>query len=324
MNLLRMLWRTLQPAKPIARVPLGPRSAQPRPTDASSEKPSIDVATRHISEAEQPWRTGDRAVSEFRVGNEILFTTSMEISPGPGFLGLSGESHYKEAWRAAQLSRTRVHEPVFTATLVPEPSNIHDCNAVAVLIDPFGKIGYIPRNIAPRLRGMISAAKGAVRCPAQIRGGSPEKPMLGVVLDTTRATGARLSMYAADNAEQVDKFWAMRRASDAVIVAAKVLESSDPDRAIHQYKQALDQVTARRQFALEHDVFPGEATDSPDADHTLIIDRLTLCCIKRGRTIEAVEEANRFFATFPAAKKLHAGQAILKRVEKAALRDLGR
>jgi hypothetical protein len=215
-----------------------------------------------------------------------------------------------------------VHEPVFTATLVPEPTNTHDTNAVAVLIDPFGKVGYVPRNVAPRLQGIISAAKDVVRCPAQIRGGSPEKPMLGVVLDTTRAIGARLSMYAADNGEQVDRFWAMRRASDAVMVAAKALESTDPDRAIHQYKQALDQITARRQFVLEHEVFPGEATDSPDADHTFVIDRLTLCLIKRGRTTEAVEEANRFLSTFPAAKNLQAGQATLKRVEKAKLRDL--
>ena len=116
----------------------------------------------------------------------------------------------------------------------------------------------------------------------------------------------------------------MRRASDAVIVAAKALESTDPDGAIHQYKQALDQITSRRRFVLEHDVFPGQATNSPDADHTLVIDRLTLCFIKRGRTIEAVEEANRFFATVPDAKNLQAGQAILKRVEKAALRDLHR
>lgn len=324
MNLLRTLWRMLLPVKPVARATPGPRPERPRPLDAPSEKPSIDVVTRHIGEAEQPWRTGDRTVSEFRVANKVILTTSLEMSPGPGFLGLSGESHYQEALRTAQLSQPGVHEPVFIATLVPEPTNTHDTNAVAVMIEPFGKVGYVPRHIAPRLRGIISAAKDVVRCPAQIRGGSSEKPMLGVVLDMTRASGARLSMYAADNGEQVDKFWALRRASDAVIVEAKALESTDPDSAIHQYKQALDQITSRRQFALEHAVFPGQATDSPDADHTLVIDRLTLCFIKRGRTIEAVEEANRFFATFPGAKSLQAGQTILRRVEKAALRDLHR
>src|SRR5262245_38159736 len=70
MTLLRILWRTLLPATPIARVTPAPRRERPWALDASSEEQSIDVVTRHITEAEQPWRTGDRTVSEFRVGND--------------------------------------------------------------------------------------------------------------------------------------------------------------------------------------------------------------------------------------------------------------
>ena len=66
-------------------------------------------------------------------------TTSVSFSPGPGFVSVVGESHYQDALQRAKRSRPD-EEPVFMATLVREPQNAYDANAVAVVIEPFGTV----------------------------------------------------------------------------------------------------------------------------------------------------------------------------------------
>jgi hypothetical protein len=77
---------------------------------------------------------------------------------------------------------------VYRATLVREPQNAYDPNAVAVVIEPFGTVGYIGREVARKFAPIIDAAAPTpVQCPAQLRGGSPAKPFVGVVLDSALA-----------------------------------------------------------------------------------------------------------------------------------------
>ena len=154
-------------------------TAKPDPR-AAARSPVVTVTTRHESEADQPWRTGERVVSEFSIGGVLAGSSSIEMSAGPGFLGVSGESHYQDALKAAKQSKAEF-EPTFEATLVAEPSNEFDPNAVAVIIAPFGKVGYVPEVVAERFQKIVIAARQPVHCQAKLRGGTSEKPLIGVV-----------------------------------------------------------------------------------------------------------------------------------------------
>lgn len=296
-------WKPSQnPAKPDSR--------------AAARSPIVTVTTRHENEIDQPWRTGERFVSEFRIAGVLAGSSSVEMSAGPGFLGVSGESHYQDALRAAKQSKAET-DPTFEATLVAEPSNEFDPNAVAVIIAPFGKVGYVPKAAAERFRKIVSAASQPVYCQAKLCGGTSEKPSIGVVLDTTRSTGARLSMYAADNKQQLDQYWTIRRASDELSETAKTCEDVHLDRAVEQYRQALSKSIEAETFSTSRSIFPG---DDPDNRHVNVLDRLTLCLIRCGRVAEASDEAASYFARFPMVKSTKVGQAIVKRVEKAIVR----
>lgn len=107
------------------------------------------------------------------------------------------------------------------ATLLREPENVHDPNAVAVIIEPFGRVGYIRQEIASRFAPLIDAtAPVAVRCPAQLRGGSAAAPSLGVVLDSALATGAILSHYDPNHQPDYDcigEYWQRKHANEAFV-----------------------------------------------------------------------------------------------------------
>jgi hypothetical protein len=283
----------------------------------AARSPVVTVTTRHEDEVDQPWRTGVRFVSELSIAGIPAGSFTVEMSAGPaGFLGLSGESHYQDALRAAKQSKAEL-EPTFEATLVAEPSNEFGPNAVAVIIAPFGKVGYVPKAAAERFQKIVSAATQPVHCQAKLRGGTSEKPLIGVVLDTTRSTGARLSMYAVDNKRQLDEYWTIRRASDELSAAAKACEHADLDRAVEQYRQALAKSIEAEMFSTSRSIFPG---NEPDDRHVNVLDRLTLCLIRRGRVAEASDEVASYFARFPTVKATKVGLAIVKRVEKATVR----
>jgi hypothetical protein len=286
---------------------------------AAAASPIVTITTRHESEVDQPWRTGERFVSEFETAGVPAGSSTIEMSPGPGFLGLSGESHYQDALKAAKHSKAGL-EPTFEATLVAESSNAFDPNAVAVIISPFGKVGYVPKVVAERFQKIVIAAKQPVHCQAQLRGGTPEKPLIGVVLDTTRSTGARLSMYAPDNKQPLDEYWTIRRASDELSAAAKASESLDLGRAVEQYRQALQKSIEAETLSTSRAIFPG---NDPDNRHVNVLDRLTLCLIRGGRIAEASDDAAGYFARFPTVKSTKVGVAIAKRIEKATVRNLG-
>jgi hypothetical protein len=282
---------------------------------AAARAPVVTNTTRHENEVDQPWRTGERFVSEFSIAGVLAGSSTIEMSARPGFLGLSGESHYQDALKAAKHS-TAEFEPTFEATLVAEPSNEFDPHAVGVIIEPFGKVGYVPKAAAERFQKIVTAARQPVHCQAKLRGGTSEKPLIGVVLDTTRSTGARLSMYSVDK-QQLDEYWTIRRAGDEFSAAAKACEDVDLDRAVEQYGQALAKSIEAEMFSTSRSIFPGNDADNR---HVNVLDRLTLCLIRRGRVAEAADEVASYFARFPTVKSTKVGLAIVKRVEKAAVR----
>lgn len=80
-----------------------------------------------------------------------------------------GESHYQDALDTICGGKTvDGHEHYCVAYLVPEPTNPHDRNAIAVHIDNL-KVGHIPASLAPR---MAAAMQGrTVTVDALIAGG---------------------------------------------------------------------------------------------------------------------------------------------------------
>ena len=286
---------------------------------ASTPPPSAVVAEAIRDPVLMTWRTGDTSTSEMRVGGVLVMTASVSISPGPGFVGVVGESHYQDALQRARESRPGEGEPVFMATLAREPQNTYDANAVAVVIEPFGTVGYISREIARKFAPLIDAAAPTpVRCPAQLRGGSQEKPSLGVVLDSALATGARLSHYDPNHTPDYDRcaeYHERRRANEAFIAETKPLEVSECEEAIRRYRAALQTTRDIEAFSIEHDLFPGYVGGVQEKN-VRVLDRLTMCLIKAGHSAEAVVETDRYFADCPLAAKLTLASAVRKRVEK--------
>jgi hypothetical protein len=98
-----------------------------------------------------------------------------------GYLGAVGESHYQDA-----LSRTAAAGRVCWATLVPEPENPFDSNAVMVQIRG-ETVGYLSRTEARRYQRRLLALEQPLQIPAKIIGGAQDKPSFGVLLDCRAA-----------------------------------------------------------------------------------------------------------------------------------------
>jgi len=217
--------------------------------------------------------------------------------------------------RLAKGTRPRDDEPVFTASLVAEPANAYDANAVAVAIEPFGKVGYLPRDIAKRYSPLLVAAGGIARCPVQLRGGTGSKPSIGVVLDAARVEGPPLLDYDPERPMDYDgiaQYHKLRDMNRQFVAETRPLESTSLEAAIERYRKALSATIEYERFATERKLFPRLRAQGD----IVILDRLTLCLIKAGRPSDAVDEADLYFAEFPDALELKAGQTVKGRIEK--------
>ena len=94
----------------------------------------------------------------------------------PRFIGVVGESHYQDTLRQMLASATRV-----SVTIEGEPSNPYDKNAVRIANDVRETIGYLAKGHYTQLKQIARAQP--VKCWAELRGGTPDKPSIGIVLD---------------------------------------------------------------------------------------------------------------------------------------------
>jgi hypothetical protein len=104
---------------------------------------------------------------------------------GRELVNVAGESHYQEALRelAAGEGGGQVRLEA-EATLVPEPANPHDPNAVMVRIRD-RLVGYLPRAAAAAYGPMLGAVADRGRvgaCEAMIAGREGSEGVLGVFL----------------------------------------------------------------------------------------------------------------------------------------------
>ncbi len=96
---------------------------------------------------------------------------------GWGYLGAVGESHYQPALRRAARGGR-----LCWATLLPEPDNPFDSNAVVVQIGG-ETVGYLTRSDARRYQRRLLALARGLDVPAKLIGGEWGKPSFGVLLD---------------------------------------------------------------------------------------------------------------------------------------------
>lgn len=82
---------------------------------------------------------------------------------------LTGEAHYQDT-----LSRARPGDPV---TLIPEPSNQFDANAIYVVTTTGQKLGYLSRSDAANLAPSVSREHAAKI--HQLTGGMADYPYIG-------------------------------------------------------------------------------------------------------------------------------------------------
>jgi hypothetical protein len=107
------------------------------------------------------------------------------------YCAVAGESFYGEAiaktlptcWSDEEDDR------VFRAILLAEPDNEYDSNAVGVW-SPLGKVGHLPRDEAALYRPLFDEIRrrgyDGGSCEAVMKGGSPDKPNIGIWLRLSR------------------------------------------------------------------------------------------------------------------------------------------
>jgi HIRAN domain len=124
---------------------------------------------------------------------------------GDDLVRVVGVSHYQPAIRAAcGAAAATSDQPVRVecrATLVPEPDNPHDPQAIAVHVDG-QTVGYLARDEHPRWRDIVETLAGHGRvaaCEAMIagRGAGSETDNLGVFLRLPTPTEARAQVGIA-------------------------------------------------------------------------------------------------------------------------------
>jgi hypothetical protein len=132
----------------------------------------------------------DIAPQSVRVADEGQGTHALgRLAPLPqdNFMKVVGESYYQDALRSlARLCVPGIDgRPSFPATLVPEPDNPHDRNAIAVH-GATGKIGHLPREDAVRYAHTFASLREAGydggSCTGLLNGGDRDRPSYGVVL----------------------------------------------------------------------------------------------------------------------------------------------
>ena len=94
------------------------------------------------------------------------------------WIGIVGEAGYQEVIQKAIDGQGRQA----LASLVPEPGNVDDPNAVAVRIDGH-TVGYLSPDLARKYGALLSSRPTPMTCPATLNGGEWDRPYLTVVLD---------------------------------------------------------------------------------------------------------------------------------------------
>ena len=115
-------------------------------------------------------------------------------------LPLAGTSHRQQVLSRIAGDALRQREHVaFTALIVPEPENPHDPNAIAVVAEGHGPVGYFARRDALRYKAMAEELirRDAIGvCEAFLTGGWDDQATIGVRLEIEEPEGTAQQVRA--------------------------------------------------------------------------------------------------------------------------------
>lgn len=112
----------------------------------------------------------------------------------------------------------------------------------------------------------------------------------------------------------LQKYHALRGANLLFIASTRTIEDSDLNTAIDRYRQALGKLREYEGIVVETGIVAELSRDLKIGDLN-ILDRLTLCLVRSGRSVEARAEVERYLDDFPAARNTSKARRILKRVQ---------
>lgn len=123
----------------------------------------------------------------------------------------------------------------------------------------------------------------------------------------------------------IEKFHRLRNANLGMIALARGKEKSDPEQAVSLYYQALagiaDYVTIKTEEGLIGRLLGEEREETGYSGELVVLDRLTLCLVRLGRSAEAQTVANEYFGKYRADTSLSGAKSINKRLAKALKND---
>jgi hypothetical protein len=122
----------------------------------------------------------------------------------------------------------------------------------------------------------------------------------------------------------LERYHSLRDANRELIQRAKAIEKSDLQEAVKIYLKVIDAISLYAFMRFEHglvgQLLEEEAEEFGRNGELEVIDRLTLCLIKLGRTKEAEDLTNKYFAKYRRDLFLKSSKRVLRRVEKAIAR----
>lgn len=133
-----------------------------------------------------------------------------------------------------------------------------------------------------------------------------------VVMKTLRDSGRKTDSAA------LERYNRMRDANLKFVRESRLIEESNPEQAISDFRKAFETMREYENIEYEHGLVADLMAELDEKiGDPIILDRLTLCLKKLQRPAEMIAEAERYFAEFPGAKSTSLGKNILKRVERA-------
>jgi HIRAN domain len=145
----------------------------------SLDSPQHIAADFEIPQNEIVWQGSLESVASLATPRRTkAHSQSSESLPAdhPRFIGVVGESHYQDVLRQMLASAPRA-----SVTIEGEPTNPQDKNAVRIANEAGETIGYLAKGHYTQLKQIARARP--VQCWAELRGGTPDKPSVGIVLD---------------------------------------------------------------------------------------------------------------------------------------------
>ncbi len=117
--------------------------------------------------------------------------------------------------------------------------------------------------------------------------------------------------------EAIETLNRLRRENLLFVEETRKLESTNPEQAINQYREALGKMREYESIVCyKNSLFAELRSEILKSGDWIIIDRLTLCLKRIGRYSEAIEEAEKYFTEFPGIFNCQVGERLRKRVEK--------